>query len=119
VAPRLVRGRGIGRTQVVGRVYRLDEHAMPPDGEAAYVLVARSGDAAGVVQALQASVAVVVEEAGLTSTAAVAALSLGKPAVVGAEGALERLADGAWVTVDALRGWVFEGRVRLADEAID
>ncbi len=119
VAPRLVRGRGIGRTQVVGRVYRLDEHAMPPDGEAAYVLVARSGDAAGFVQALQASVAVVVEEAGLTSTAAVAALSLGKPAVVGAEGALERLADGAWVTVDALRGWVFEGRVRLADEAID
>jgi pyruvate kinase len=73
----------------------------------------------GFVHALEASVAVVVEEAGLTSTAAVAALSLRKPAVVGAQGALERLDDGAWVTVDALRGWVFEGRVRLADEPVD
>jgi pyruvate kinase len=119
VAPRLVAGRGIGRIQVVGRVHHLDAHGALPTAEEGMVLVARSGDVPGFVHALEASVAVVVEEAGLTSTAAVAALSLRKPAVVGAQGALERLDDGAWVTVDALRGWVFEGRVRLADEPVD
>ncbi len=123
VARRLVSGRGIGRTQVVGRVHRLGGHgegvALEGEGEAeAAVLVAQSGDVPGFVRALEHAVAVVVEEGGLTSTAAVAALSLRKPAVVGAQGALDRLPDGAWVTVDSLRGWVFEGRVRLADEPV-
>jgi len=115
----LAAGRGVGRQRSVGKVC-----AFGPDGplsevDAQSVLVAVSGDAPGFVAALRTASGAVVEAGGLTSTAAVAGISLGKPVVVGATGACASLVDGAWVTVDALRGWVFEGPARLADEPLD
>lgn len=57
--------------------------------------------------------ALIAEEGGMTSHAAVVALSLGLPAVVGAEGATGLLADGDVVTVDAERGLVYKGEARV------
>jgi pyruvate kinase len=118
VAPRLVSGRGIGRVHVVGRVLHITAEADAAAADETRVVVAASGDVPGFVAALSHAAAAVVEEGGLTSTAAIAALSLKKPLIVGAAGARERLREGEWVTVDALRGWVFDGRVRLADESL-
>ncbi len=57
--------------------------------------------------------ALVVEEGGLTSRAAIAALHYGIPAVVGAEEALTKIYEGQTVTVDALTGVVYEGSVAI------
>lgn len=53
--------------------------------------------------------AVITVEGGLTSHAAVVALHLGKPVIVGASGATETLKTGMIVTVDAKTGLVYEG----------
>lgn len=58
--------------------------------------------------------AVVAEEEGLTSHAAIAALELGIPCIVGASGALSALSDGMIVTVDGYRGILYHGNVRLS-----
>ena len=53
--------------------------------------------------------AIIAEEGGLTSTAAIVAVGCGIPAIVGAAGAMQALTDGATVTVDTVSGIVYEG----------
>ena len=53
--------------------------------------------------------AIIAEEGGLTSTAAIVAVGCGVPAIVGAAGAMQKLTDGATVTVDTVSGIVYEG----------
>jgi pyruvate kinase len=57
--------------------------------------------------------AIIAEDGGLTSHAAIVALELGVPCVVGAEGALRSLQDGMLITVDGARGVVYQGKVKL------
>lgn len=57
--------------------------------------------------------AVVVEEGGYTSHAAIVGLSLKKPTVVGVDNATKMLATGDKVTVDATKGIVYVGRARF------
>ncbi len=56
--------------------------------------------------ALSIAGALVVEEGGLLSHAAVIARELGLPAVIGAAGCMDQIPDGALVEVDAERGLV-------------
>jgi pyruvate,water dikinase len=56
--------------------------------------------------ALSIAGAVVVEEGGLLSHAAVIARELGLPAVIGTAGCMTEIADGALVEVDPVRGQV-------------
>lgn len=53
--------------------------------------------------------AIIAEEGGLTSTAAIVAVGCGIPAIVGVAGAMQALTDGATVTVDTVSGIVYEG----------
>jgi len=53
--------------------------------------------------------AIVTSEGGVTSHAAIVSREMGIPAVVGAEGAVEKLKDGMDVTVDGSNGKVFSG----------
>ena len=53
--------------------------------------------------------AIIAEEGGLTSTAAIVAVGCGIPAIVGAAGAMQVLTNGATVTVDTVSGIVYEG----------
>ena len=57
--------------------------------------------------------ALIVEEGGYTSHAAIVALSLKKPALVGANNAVKMLEDGMTVTLDAAKGIVYAGANRL------
>lgn len=57
--------------------------------------------------------AVVTQEGGITSHAAIVGLSLGKPVVVGADGILKALKDGEIITVDAARGYVYRGAAKV------
>jgi pyruvate kinase len=105
----LVRGTGIGSQAVVGqvRICNKPEEALskvnPGD-----ILVAANTDR-DFVPGMRKAGAIITEEGGLTSHAAVVGLSLGIPVVVGVEGATGILRDGGTVTVDSMRGLIYKG----------
>ena len=106
----VLRGHGLGDATACGEVRRVRRAADfdgMPDGA---VVVAQHTDAS-LVDGLGRAAALIAEEGGLTSHAAIVGLSLGIPVVVGASGALGLLRDGEPVTVDARRGLVYRGRV--------
>ena len=57
--------------------------------------------------------AIIAEEGGLTSHAAIIGVSYGIPVIVGVDGATDRLNDGAIVTVDAARGLIYQGEIHV------
>lgn len=108
----LVRGKGIGHEPVTGRVVVARN---PVEAEAAVegdVLVVTATDADFVEAARRVS-AIIAEEGGLTSHAALIALDLGIPVIVGADGAVGRLQTGTIITVDPARGLVYRGEARV------
>ena len=107
----LAKGTGIGRKSYAGRAWNASAIATR-EFQPGEVLVAQNTDARLVPLIAQAG-ALVVEEGGLTSHAAIAALQYGIPAIVGAQGALTQIKDGTIVTVDALAGIVYEGAVSI------
>ncbi len=58
------------------------------------------------LDALRTASAIITEEGGLNSHAAIVGLTLGKPVIVGATGATGKLRDGERISVDAERGVV-------------
>ena len=64
--------------------------------------------------AMKLASAVIAEEGGLTSHAAVVSLELGIPCIVNAKGALALLRDGMTVTVDGYAGILYMGNVKLS-----
>lgn len=109
----LLQGRGVGFRAASGRVCAgrsLEQvHARFRPGD---VLVVPATDA-GYVPLLRQASALVVEEGGLSSHAAICALEMDLPTVVGAEDATRKLETGTVVTVDARRGLVYRGRARV------
>ena len=69
------------------------------------------------VPAMKRAAAVVTDEGGMTSHAAIVSREMGIPCIVGTERATEELHDGQVVTVDAARGAVYEGEVHIKGEA--
>jgi pyruvate kinase len=113
VADILVRGTGVGNRAVVGRVCVVHS----PDEALARM---RSGDilVTGAtdrefIPAIEKAAAIIVEEGGLTSHAAIVGLTLGIPTVVGVEDALRFLTDGEMVTVDSVRGLIYRGVTKV------
>jgi pyruvate kinase len=76
------------------------------------VLVARQTDR-DFVDVIRMASAIVCEEGGLTSHAAILALEMGIPCVVSATDAMRLLEDGMLITVDGSRGLVYHGKVRV------
>lgn len=107
----LLRGIGIGQEAVTGKV--CVAHSMK-DVQSKFqpgqVLVVSGIDEETASYASKAA-AIIAEEGGLTSHAAIVGVSFGIPVIVGVDGATERLADGATVTVDAARGLVYHGEI--------
>lgn len=105
----LVRGTGIGNRAVIGkvRICSTPEEALEKvrTGD---ILVAASTDR-DFVAAIQNAGAIITEEGGLTSHAAIVGLNLGIPAVVGVDGATKLLKDGGTITVDSMRGLIYRG----------
>ncbi|QDR81016.1 pyruvate kinase [Sporomusa termitida] len=107
----LTRGTGIGQQAVTGKVVIATSvkelKAKFREGD---ILVVASIDEETAPYAAKAA-AIVAEEGGLTSHAAIVGVSFGMPVLVGVEDATERLQDGAIVTVDAARGIVYQGEI--------
>ena len=105
----LLRGAGIGQRAAVGNccvasnLADIHEKFKPGD-----VLVMKGINEETARYAAQAS-AIITEESGLTSHAAIIGVSCGIPVIVGAQDAMNVLHDQDRVTVDAARGAVYSG----------
>ena len=108
----LVRGTGIGRKAVTGPARLVSTTADLERVQAGDIIVTNATDAEA-VPAMERAAGIVTEEGGLTSHGAVAGLSLGKPVVVGAHDARQRIRDGEIVTIDSMRGLVYRGRATV------
>ncbi len=113
VARELLRGTGIGDESVTGRAClgntaeELEGKFTPGD-----IIVARYTDA-DLVRFISEAAAVIVEEGGLTSHAAIAGISLNKPVIVGAADATKIIEDDQLITIDARTGLVYKGVAKL------
>ena len=105
----LANGQGIGRNSAVGRTVVVND-ASELEGEnlEQAVIVTPSVDEK-MVPYLDQAVALVTEEAGLTSSSAILGLEKGIPTVVGVEDVTKNIPSGILVTVDAAQGKVYEG----------
>lgn len=107
----LLRGVGIGQKSVSGTICiahsikEVKSKFRPGD-----ILVVTGIDEETAAYAAKAA-AIIAEEGGLTSNAAILGISMGMPVIVGADGAVERLQDGMRVTVDGARGLVYQGEI--------
>lgn len=113
VADVLVRGIGVGNRAVAGRVCL----ALTPDEAIARlrpgdILVTIATDRE-FVPAMENAAAIITEEGGLTSHAAIVGLNLGIPVVVGARDATRILKEGETVTVDSIRGLIYRGLTKV------
>ena len=68
------------------------------------------------VVAMQRAVAIVTDEGGSTSHAAIVSREMGIPCVVGTEQATSKLKDGKIITVDGTNGFVYEGKIEALEE---
>ena len=107
----LAKGMGIGRKSYSGFASKVQfpEKDTFNNGD---ILIAEATDASFVPLIARAG-AIVVEEGGLTSHAAIAALQYGIPAIVGATEAYSKVSNGQTLTVDAMSGVIYEGSVSI------
>ncbi|MFV0414531.1 MAG: pyruvate kinase, partial [Oscillospiraceae bacterium] len=106
VGDSLVSGIGIGEHNAVGRVCICHT---PGELKSKFkygdVLVTNS-TSNDMLEAMRDSSAIITEESGMNSHAAIVGLTLNKPVIVGAAGATSKLKDGHMVAVDAAHGVV-------------
>ncbi|MFC4321062.1 pyruvate kinase [Litchfieldia salsa] len=109
----IVKGQGIGQKSAYGKVVIADssDDALNKMQDGA-VLVTKGTDR-DMIGAMEKAVALITEEGGLTSHAAVVGLSLGIPVIVGVENATTVLHDGQDITVDSSRGIVYQGHASV------
>ncbi|MDA7027201.1 pyruvate kinase [Bacillus sp. CLL-7-23] len=113
VGDAIVKGQGVGRKSAFGEVV-VAHNAKEADEKMKQgaVLVTKATDR-DMIGALEKASALITEEGGLTSHAAVVGLSLGIPVIVGAEKATSVLTAGEDITVDSARGVVYKGHASV------
>ncbi|TYP71167.1 pyruvate kinase [Paenibacillus methanolicus] len=109
----LAKGQGIGTQSATGKIVtaRSPQEAIAKTTEGA-ILVTGSTDRE-YMPAIEKAAAVITEQGGVTSHAAIVALNLGIPVILGVNNALEVLHDGAEVTVYAEVGVIYSGQAKV------
>lgn len=109
----LAKAQGIGRKSAYGQVVvaKDAQEALSKVKEGS-ILVTIGSDRE-MVPALEKCSALITEEGGLTSHAAVVGLNLGIPVIVGVENAMKLFRDGQVITVDSARGVIYNGRASI------
>lgn len=109
----LLKGVGIGNKAASGRVIigntKEEIEGRFKEGD---VLVCNC-TARDIMPYVEKASAIVAEQGGLTSHAAIVGLNLAKPTIVGVESATEILKDNDIVTVDSITGSIYKGEARV------
>lgn len=106
----VVKGVGVGTTNISGRARLIVDINM--DIEEGDIIVAKSTDK-DMMHLINKAAAIITEEGGLTSHAAVVGVSLGKPVIVAATNIMKMLEDKETITIDAQSGLIYKGIVRM------
>jgi pyruvate kinase len=112
VAKEMTQGMGIGKGIVKGTAKII---ATPSDFlriEKGDVIVIKEADIDRIEDIKKAS-AILSEESGLTSFSAIIGREMNIPVIVGIKDATKRLKEGMKVTIDTVRGQVYEGFINL------
>jgi pyruvate kinase len=111
IGNKIVIGQGIGSTSVVGNAVvatsAADAKAKVVEGS---ILVVPTTNPT-YLSAIEKASAIVVEQGGLTSHAAVVGIAKGIPVVVSAANATKLISSGQRITIDARRGIIYNGEV--------
>ena len=109
----ILQGQAIGKSSVVGKVCKGNTvEELKDKFEDGDILVADYTDAE-IVDFIDRSSGIIVAEGGLTSHAAISAIHFKKPAIIGANKAMETVEDGEIITLDAISGIVYEGTAKV------
>lgn len=109
IGSKLVQGQGIGEDAIIAKAVIANnaEEAVAKTTKGS-ILVVKTTDKE-YMPAIDNAVALIVEEGGLTSHAAVVAIAKDIPVIVGAENATTLIANDELITVDPRRGIVYRG----------
>jgi pyruvate kinase len=109
----VAKGQGLGKKAISGKVIiaKTAEEALRKMNEGDILVTI--GTDKDMMEAFEKASAVVTEEGGLTSHAAVVGLSLGIPVIVGVNAATSTFKDGEEITVDAIRGHIYVGHAKV------
>lgn len=109
----VAKGIGIGERSVSGkvRICKNSEQANQElqEGE---ILVTWGTDK-GYITVIKKAKAIITEESGMTSHAAIVGISYGIPVIVGANGTMDLLQTGEVITVDTSRGLIYAGSMEM------
>jgi pyruvate kinase len=108
----ILRGQGIGSGIISGRVTVIKSLYNKKKSVANKIVVMPATESTH-IKLIEQAAALVVEEGGLSSHAAISCLSLGKPVIVGAANATDLLLEDEQVTLDVSRGMVYRGWINL------
>lgn len=108
----ILKGQGIGDGIISGRV-TIIKTLFDINKRVKNKIVVVKATEAEHIGIIKEAAALIVEEGGLSSHAAITCLTLGKPVIVGAEDAVDLLLEDEQVTVDVMRGVVYRGWVNL------
>ncbi|MGM0651824.1 MAG: pyruvate kinase [Bacillota bacterium] len=108
----LVKGTGVGKKAVSGEAMIINNESDLENFKENMIMVACNTNS-NYLPAIKKAAALVAEEGGLTSHAAIVAINLGKPAIVGVSNARELINPGEKITVDATRGLVYRGEANV------
>lgn len=109
----LLKGTGIGKETVYGKVcIGSSKEELMDKFKEGHILVSKYTDK-DLVEFMEKAKAVIVENGGLTSHAAIVGLNLGIPTIVGAKNATSILKDGDVITADAVTGLVYKGEAKI------
>lgn len=109
----VAKGQGIGKQAVTGKVVLARTAAEAQEKMKPGCILVTNATDKDMIEVFEQAAAVVTEEGGLTSHAAVVGLSLGIPVIVGVEEATSIFKDQAEITVDAVRGHIYVGHAKV------
>ncbi len=109
----LLKGMGIGKKAVYGKVcIGSNKEELEGKFKKGDILVSEYTDR-DMVEYMKMASAIIVEQGGLTSHAAIIGLNFGIPTIVGANEATKLLKNGEIITVDAIAGLIYKGEARV------
>ena len=112
ISEEICQGIGIGRTTVEGLVRFVKSGQTCENFNEGDILVTTMTDK-DMNPYIEKAAAIVTQEGGMTSHAAIVGINLGKPVIVSAENILSKVKDGELITVDTTRGAVYRGSSRV------
>lgn len=103
----LAKGQGFGKAPVTGQSRWITSSCYTGDFQTGDILISYGTDKE-MMPLIEKAAAVIVEKGGLTSHAAIMALNLNIPVIIGVEDLMEKVNDGISITVDPQSGTVFK-----------